>query len=473
MKTTTFRVLVLAILGLALGLHLVFIQSSPWDWDEPLYTHIVSNVVSEGYPHVGYGNDLGDWFAFHPPFHFYLMGQWYQLVGQQSVATGRLLSSLIATAVVAIAMANAWLVTKNRSVVLLVGFLLALDGWFGYTSLLVKFDTAAALIGTAGMALFILALQRDRLILGFLAGLVVGGAVIYKHVAIIFVIAVIVHWLLLRGGRTRIHLVVGIGIGLSILAYIIGMVVLVGDPFVEATLVQIRRSLGLQEARGLSYGIDTAIAALVETYLAFLGTVGLLVIAGLISLKKAWDHLVSRQELERTVITAWALGAGAVLAFLQLRNPHYLVYLIIPCTLLVGIQLALGWSELRWRRVIQGVLVVLVLLNLGTIFIRATQVSRVNALAEIQAQLETLPADAILLSEETVCSMAQQECYKFGNYQSQANLDRIQPDYVIVYTTTTHAPPDTEALNALIDSGTEIYSVQGWKETIRILAISR
>lgn len=460
--------LVMVIILLAAGMRLAFLKATPWDWDEPVYTRIANNVQTLHYPSLNIDGE-GEWYTYHPPFHFWNLSGWYALIGDDSIWAGRLFSSLAATTCVALLMVLVWVTSQDRKATLLAGFLLAIDGWFGYTSLLVKLDTTAVAIGMAGLILFTQALKNQKTSWFIAAGLVIGMAVIYKHVAVVFLLTIAIHWLITKGNSKQ-HLSVLSAAGGVIVLYILGMAVFVGDPFIHATIVQVRRTLGLQEARGLQYGPMEALQAMAQTYWAFGGSVLTLGVGGLTAVLIARQHRQGKEPL--AVVTAWMLAALLMLGGIKLRNPHYLVYAIPPAVALTGVLLV--ELEKLHHRTALSLLAIVLTLNVGTIAIRAVNFSAVNALGGVQAKMAELPPDATVLTEESICALIAQPCYPFGHYQTDGQIASIpggEPQYVVVYTTTTQKPPQTEAVLELISEGQVIYSISGWKETLTIIQV--
>ncbi len=469
--TVRFWLAAFAILLLAAAVHLSMIKLTPWDWDEPVYTRVAEGIAETGHPSLNLQGD-GEWYPFHPPFHFALLHVWYQLFGA-SIESGRLLSSLIAVAIVALAMKLTRVLTADPVITLAVGFLLALDGWFAYSSLLVKLDGSAIVLGLCGLIAFgqATSLENQQVAMrwAYLAGILIGAAAIYKHIAVIFLAAIVVHLLLTREHK-RQHAVVMI-LALTMLAtYIITMMVLVNGPYQDATMVQIRRVFGEQEARGLSYGPKEAVSALIDTYWAFAGSVLVLVLGGLTMIRQMWLHFRGQRRFF-AVATAWTISAGVFLLAIKLRNPHYLSFLIVPATIVLAMQI----REWMWRgsdvHVLLGrsLLAVILICNVATLFIRVQRFSETNALQETAAAAERLiPANARVLSEEPICALIEQDCFKLGNYQTQGKLDKLAPHYLIVYESKTQTPPQTEAMLSLIARSTKVFSVKGWKETITV-----
>ncbi len=469
MTNKQFAIAFLLVLLLALVVRLGFISLTAWDWDEPVYT-AVSNAVNEvGFPSFRTGAEEPVWYSFHPPFHFFVLANWYNLVGQHSIEAGRVLSSLIATATVAAAMLFTLTLTKSRATALLVGFFLAIDGWFSYTSMLVKFDTAAILLGVVGLTLFLLSQKRADLRFAVLAGLFIGLALIYKHVAGIFLLAVVLGF---RRKNSDNHLF-AVSIALLVgLLYVVFMGLVVGEPFTHASIVQVRRVLGSQEARGLNYGLAEVVQALGTTYWAFGGTLVFLAFGLGATVLRGFQHIMRRKQLERLLLTAWTLAALTMLVLVRLRNPHYLGFLIVPTTIAGAIQLVDWWQRRGWwKLVVVGITVVITLLNLTTFAIRLFQVESGNAFAELQQVMTDLPQAAVVIAEEPICGLIEQTCYRMGVTQSEARIAEADPDFVIVYTSITQRPPTAPDLQRLIARGTEVARVSDWKAVIVIIYV--
>lgn len=474
MTRVRFALFVVGVLALSLVLHLGFVETTPWDWDEPVYTAIAQATQELGYPSFQVNVQSGDatWYIYHPPFHFYMLSSWYNQLGQNDIAAGRLFISVIAVSVVGLAMLFTYKLTQNKSATVMVGGVLALDGWFNYSSLLVKLDTSAALLGVVGMIFFLITSRKSsRFYWAIGTGLMLGLAAIYKHIGGLFLLAILLHWILTRRNHSNHYLVLLAG-GVVVLLYVVVMIGFVGDPYLNATVVQIRRSLGLQEARGLDYGIEVAIQALVETYWAFGGTILMVGIGSVGALGLVVQHLKGR-DLQLAPLTAWFIAAGMVLLGVRLRNPHYLVYLLIPASILAGLQLWVWWqSDRRWLRWVAAVLTLLLVgLNLRTLQIRMTEFAETNAFAVLEGQLAQLPSDTVMLSEEPVCALVEQPCYKLGNYQTQERLEGIKPQVLVIYTTITHRPPDSPAMIQLIAESELLMSISGWKENFALLRV--
>lgn len=468
--------LILAAVLMATLLHIGYIGQTPWDWDEPVYTRVAQQTGEWGHPTLNIDGQ-GKWYTYHPPFHFIVLNTWDKMVGSETIEAGRWLSSLVAIATVVLAMAWVGITQQDGYKVALTGLLLATDGWFSYSSLLVKLDTTAIMVGLTGMIGFSLALFYKRQWLYIAAGTIIGMATVYKHVAAVFLVAIAVHWLLSRPRRNQEHLLV-IGTALAILAvYVLGMLLFVGDPFIEATQVQVRRTLGLQEARGLDYGLTEVVEAMFQTYWAFLGTIIVLVIGTLYALWLAWqNHRGYFQEM--TPIVAWMLSAVVMLGAIKLRNPHYLPYAIVPASILTSHLLVNLFHDRyyrrRWASWAVRLLVVIMFLNASSAAIRFTNFSQNNALEELTGKMMQLDHQANVVAEEPVCALVPQPCYVLGKHQTEDRLASIPGgvDYIVVYTSKTQKPPQTPAILNRLAQGEVIYTTSGWKETLTVVAVA-
>lgn len=465
----------MGVLLLAYAIHVVFLAFTPWEWDEPVYTNIATQTLRHGYPAFQTLPDevQPEFYPYHPPFHFHVLANVYRVAGDPSILVGRVWSSFVATLVVGMGMLITLQITYQPKVALLAGVLLAIDGWFAYTSLLVKLDTSATLLGLIGLACWIRARRTDAVAWSILAGMFIGMAAIYKHVAIVFAVGIAIHWLLTRRD-SALHIWALGAVALIGVLYLIGMAVFVGEPFLNATAVQIRRALGLQIGRGLNnYGLTEVVQALTNTYWAYLGTLFYSGVGVLVSMWRLWESWRGRDHA-LSPVAGVVLAAVMVLGFVKLRNPHYLVYLIAPAVIMATVHIWLWWrSRKSWlRRLAVGVIVVVVFLHGASFTIRAVSFSQSNALAEVQRVFATqVDRDAVVVAEEPVCAMIAQPCYKIGVYNTAQRLAEIQPDIIVVYSSLTQDPPDSPALLDLMASGDPRFTTQGWKERITIIVL--
>lgn len=480
MSRRRYAILMGAILTVFLALHLwfIFVAPTPWDWDEPVYSNIANQTLVRGYPAFQtYAAPL-NYYAYQPPLHFYVLA-WAYRVGGSSIVTGRIISSFAATLALGMAMLVILEATGDKQMSLLTGVLLCLDGWFQYSSLLVKLDTTAIMLGLTGTLFLIRAQKQGSNKLSALSGIFLGLATIYKHVSVVFLFAAVLLWI----GRRRSHRIfvtTFLVAGIIIVLYVATMVTTVQGPFLQAMGVQIRRTLGLQEARGLGYGPIEALNALWQTYWAFAGTL----VSLAFGLSTSFYRLTVKRKDNRDIqiILNLVVAASAILGVIALRNPHYLGLLIIPSNMMTA-YLLVGWFRsvgglkidhtwqinVAMRTIGLTLLVSILALNVMTVAIRTSEFSRVNALQQAQQQVRKLDTNAVILSEEPICAMIlvkTQMCFTLGNNQSSSKIKQIQPHFLVLYLTITQKPPQTGAVADLVKTGKEIMRIVGWKELV-------
>lgn len=474
-----FKLLVISILVLTLSVtHLALIPATPTESDEYPYKNIAVTKIEVGFPAENFhqGGEL-EWFTYQPPFYFYLLAGWFQIVGQYSIVAGRVLSSLIATLLVAAVMAYVYVLTRDKRQTIFSGITTSIAGWTMYTSLLIKLDTPSTTIGVIGLTLFMLAIQRESVLIAILSGAVIGFAADFKHIGICFLLVVIVHWIL-TFRHHKIHAVVIPMVLILIAAYVIGMVLEVKQPYIDGTYVQILRSTGAQTARGLNYSNEVAIQALIHTYWAFAGTIITFIVAFFVALKKAWQHLGwptfslkerkvifhEREYLWLAPLTASVLSIDLILVILKLRNPHYLVFgEWASRAIIVVVAMLFIAKRLRWWRFVVAFLILITGLDVTTALVRVFHFSKADALAEIEVKLQGFPRDSVILGEEWTCSMGTLPCYDFDKSSKQSDIERNRYNYIVVQITYGLQPPLTESLQDLISKSQPIYVTSDWK----------
>ena len=464
-----FTLIILSSVAVRIGM----VTRTPWEWDEPVYTQIAQGVAEIGYPSIR-ADVISQRtpYLYHPPFHFYVMSGWYRLVGDSSILAGRLLSAMIGVGVVIATMLLVYSITRHLPTTAITGALLGIDGWFSYSSGLVKLDTASVLLGVIGLWCFHQAITRKQARWALLTGLFIGGAAVYKHNGAIFLVVILMHWVLTHQQHRR-HLIVMLSSIVVIVAYVGVMYLSWGDTYLKQSTNQLNRSTGQSESRGLNYGVAEAVKAFTSTYWAFAGSI----ISIGIGVAAALRAVIRRPQPEwPSILVSWCLASAVCLGALKLRNPHYLVFLIVPAACMVALSLVRGLRVVspspRVFRFSVMALVAFAGLHLVTLSLRAIVFDKTNTLLRTQQYIITyIPSSATVLSEEPICVLIPNPCYRFGVTTSEARVQRANPQYVITYNSTTQGPPQTNAILELINRGLSIYATKGWKENIVVLQI--
>lgn len=489
---------VILIIGFALVTRLIAITFTPSDWDDWIYRLIGMCQNMLGYPNVctAAAGPTPEPFLFHPPFHFKLLGWWIGITGNDSIGSLRVLSCIIATLLIAMVMYLVWYITKHKGVANLTGFVLAVDGWFHYSSILVKFDVMTCLIGMFGVFLVVKSLENNSRRTAILAGLAIGFTAVYKHIGGIFFLGVLLQWLLSLGleirwdwrrwrelrerqwNPYRTIVVTAILVGVI---YLIGMTLTYHQLFIENSWVQIKRTFGFQNARGLNYGPVEAFQALANTYWAFGGTILFALFSVLCVIKRTADHLRGRY-LWLAPITMTANAALIILAVIRLRNPHYVHYALIPAYIVGCVQImewwipfrrvirrSKHWSIFRWAIVGGLILVLMSVMNLRTFVIRLTDFSGNDSYVAVQDYVrQNFPPDFVIIADQSFCySMPERDCRDASNFETIERIAAVNPNVIVIQDTATQHPPDS--IIAWSAKGQVIFSSVSFKGPVQII----
>lgn len=491
------------VLALAFTTHIAFIYLTAHEFDENVYRFIAEMTRVYFYPTLLIGGNPGDYYAYNPPFYFFLVSFWMRITGSTSIESIRILSSLIATATTGAVMWCTYIMTKSQRATLIAGFLTAIDGWFIYTSLLVKMDTGSILVGTLGMAM-LTTLMQDKTTrkTAVITGLLIGFAAIFKHVGVVFIAAAFFNWIYtmvrLRRGGFQIYVILVIGI--VVIAYFFGMACTVEGPYLKATAVQLRRMLGLQASNGLNYGMSEAFVAIGKTYWAFAGTIIVSILAILVSTYEiGWNLILHWRKLEFPLLMLWMVSAVAVLIAIKLRNPHYLGYALVPANMIVAIKID-QWLLPRDGRVLNFLVIVIHLsdqhvyliarnmfllisfLHVVTMLIRIFSFSGADVYKAVgRYATANFPPGTIVIADESFCAALPEpgNCYPINSYKTMAQIRGLEkrlgkPVQVLIeyYTFAgTQKVPDTDGVR-LIESCGDGLPFTDWKGRATIIIIN-
>jgi hypothetical protein len=144
--------------------------------------------------------------------------------------------------------------------------------------------------------------------------------------------------------------------------------------------------------------------------------------------------------------------------------------------MLVAIQMDQCANKGGWRKKLAyWVLGGLILLNIGSLVIRATEFSQSNALETVQHVFQdSIPHDYVVLADETVCGAIEKttpKCYPINSYLSGDKLQTLRPDVIVTYTSKTQHLPDSPILSQYLGCGQIIEHIVGWKEQVDVIEI--
>lgn len=468
----------LILVVLAALLRIVHLADWPGiEWDENVYRAVGEHVARQGgiYAKSEYVVANPEPYLYHPPLHFLLLGGWFKLFGTSLVADRAL---AVLASVIMIMAAGMFLRRMIGNWALVAMGLLALDTWMVFSNRVSWIENVMIPIGIIGLWLYHGATRRGRTGLYVLAGAVLGLAVVYKHVGVIFPMAVAIAWLLnSRDNRKHIALFASFA---GIAAMYIGIMWLTfGQVFFTQSVVQFRRSTGAQESRGALTSLANFVDPILDQYGIFAMTLLLMALAVLLLIYRT-IQMIRRRTLDpvRDYILLYAWGMAALLFFivLQLRFPHYLMLALVPfiCYLAAEVRqvarrAAAGGRVRPLHIAIVVVAIIAVGLNANAFMWRFVLPQNDRALAEIGAWTERhLPADAKVITEESVGATIKQPYCKMWRAATCYGAS-----YIITYTSHTQKLPDDPGLKDLIATGVPVHKATGFKETITVIRLSQ
>lgn len=444
-----------------------------YEWDEPVYTDVASHAARDGAVEIKpqFGEEPGP-YLFHPPVYFHLLGLWFRIFGI-GIVQARFLAAF--ASLVVLALLYLLLRAHLGRLALIPLALVATDGWIVYTNRIGWIENTMLVLGLGGLLVYDRAFRaatagRGHSLVAFAgAGLLLGGATVYKHVGGYLVAAVAVHWLV-RRRLHREHAVLLATAALVVVAYVAGMTLVYQNDgqnaFLEHSNVQVERALGGHERRGTVESPTVALGAIIDQYRIFYATLGLTLIAT-IALVYRLIEAVRVRTLEHArrnaLLFSWALAAVVSFGLIKLRFPHYMIMLLVPLYAFLASELVrVARSEIGIRVLAFGAVAV-VQLNMLTFANRFVHRAD-NALAAVRDYArEEIPREALILTEETVGMIVPQP------YCKLVEADRCQQAaFVILYTSHTQRPPREPALAAILREARLEATFRGFKETIRV-----
>ncbi len=458
-----------------LGAALRFINLSTWpgvEWDENVY-----RVVGE---HVAQAGDItakteylaaAEPYLYHPPFHFVVLGGWFEIFGSSLLAARAL--AVVASLVMMVVLSYflRWMI--GNWALLAVG-LITVDVWMIFSNRVSWIENIMIPVGIIGLWLYRRGSEKHSSRLFIAAGIVLGLAVAYKHIGLIFPLAVGICWLLMRRLH-NLHVKLFAAFAATSGLYVAAMALIFGKVYFEQSGIQFFRSTGSRESRG-ALNLSNVITPLVDQYAVFVATM-VLALAAVVLLLVRTARIIQQRSLvslqQHTLLYAWAMAALLFFLVLQLRFPHYFMLMLIPlfCYLVAEIKWfsekrrANGSNPAEMRRVIAICAVLALALNVNAFIQRfVTQTSDDALTATANWMSANAPADAKVITEESVGSTIGQPYCKIWKGDGC-----VGAEYVIVYTSHTQKIPDNPGLRRLIASaGSPVFTTRGYKEMITV-----
>lgn len=463
--------LLLGVLGLAAFLRFWQLGVRPGlEVDEPVYGQIAASIAATGRllvkPEVGVANPD---YLYHPPFYFWLLGGWFSVVGS-SLAKARTFAAgmSLVTLLMVFGLSRRFI---GRAALLPV-LLIATDGWLVYSNRISWMENTLMVLGVGAMWLYASATQTRRTSAYALAGVALGMAVVFKHVAGYLVLAVLINWLLSRRDRDG-HLAM-VGAGLAVVAaYLLAMTVAFGHVYWDDTAVQFNRTIGIGDTRGTVSTAGQALGAIFGQYSVFYATLAVSLLGGLLVLGRLFEAIRHRSLAairRRGVLFSWAMAALIFFGAIHLHFSNYFLMILIPLYVYVSVEIV---DFVRQRRSLvpaaYAVLAVVLAANMAT-FVQRIADRNDNALVAVSRFAAAhIPRHALVVTEEWVANMIHQPyCHTW-----RAAYCESRTSYVITYTSRTERPPPVPALRRLIKRSDRLAMFTGFKERITVYHVVR
>jgi hypothetical protein len=329
-------------------------------------------------------------------------------------------------------------------------------------------------LGIIGIWMYIKASSTNKSQYYVLAGVFLAFAAIYKHTGIPFLLVPAVNLLLTRQ-NWRTHISLYIAMITVVIGYIGAMLIIWPNEFLFDNWVQIGRVMGAIQSRGLNYGIEEIISAITQTYWVFFATVTAILVVGITVVIRLYQVVFLKRQITNSILLSWSLVTFSFLAAIALKAPHYLITVLIPAYMFIAAEIG-NWlndipSKSGKNLMVVGLMVVCVIANLFTWNTRFIM-HQDNALLETYRFFETVPETAVVLADECIGPIIQQPYYNINWHFNDLDLQRIRPDYVVVYTSLTQKVPENPELETLLARSQIVKQINGFKETITIYQVS-
>lgn len=383
--------------------------SPAWQWDEAVYWRVSVNVehgvLSE---HSVYGIPWEP-FLYQPPIYFVVVAKWFNLVGA-SIFHARLLG-VAWTALMQLGLFRLLWRLHGPRIALFAILPVVFDGWLLYIERVSYIENALMPIVVGAFLLYQRALDRPSWQRFALAGLAVGAAASFKQTGAYVLVAVLLCWLIVRREH-RGHFVLLAAAVAVLIVYLISMVRMFDVPghpwFVDQSLVQVRRVLGLQKSGGTLTSAGGLVHLLTAQYRYFVPSILLAGAAFLIAARRTWQCYRARNWLPaqpNALLYSWLVTGIVVFGSSSLKFPQYFALILVPAYCYLWTELAhWDWSEVRKRLA----MAVATLVGLGS-FLLTVPAFTVNSLAEVQQYATThIPARAIVVTEQSIGALIQQ-----------------------------------------------------------------
>jgi 4-amino-4-deoxy-L-arabinose transferase-like glycosyltransferase len=393
------------------GLRLWRLGISPaWQWDEAVYWR-VSASVQQGVlaEHSVYGLPWEP-FLYQPPVYFLVVAQWFNLIGA-SIFHARLLGIIWTVGMQIVLFRLLWRIHGPRLAATAI-LPIIFDGWLLYIERVSYIENALMMLIVTAFLLYQRALDQPSWQRFAVAGLAVGAAGSFKQTGAYVLVSVLLCWLI-SSKEHRGHFILLGSAAIVIAAYLFTMVRMYdlrGHPwFIDQSLVQVKRVLGLQKSGGTLTTPGGALHLLTAQYRYFVPSLMLGATALVIALRRTWQCYRARNwspAQPNALLYAWLATGVVIFGFSSLKFPQYFVLILMPAYCYLWTELARWDLRLTVKR---AAVVIAVITGIGS-FLLTVPTFSANSLGEIQTYAaHQIPAHAIVVTEQSIGDLIQQQ----------------------------------------------------------------
>lgn len=394
------------VVTIATGLRLWHLGSFPaWQWDEAVYWRVSENLQHGALTeHALYGVPPEP-FLYQPPIFLEIESRWFDLFGA-SIYHARILG-VACTAVMQVLLFRLLCRLHGSRIAIWAIVPVLFDGWLLYIERASYIENALMILVVLGFLLYKNALDVPSSSNFLKAGLALGAAASFKQTGAYVVVAALLCWLIVRRNH-REHLVLLAGAMAVIAAYLAVMMWKYDPWFIDQSIVQVRRVLGLQQSGGTLTSPSGALHLLTQQYKYFVPS---LLVAGcgfLIALRRTWQCVKARTwepVRQNAVLYSWLVTGAVVFGSSSLKFPQYFVLILLPAYCYLWTEVAYWDLRRAWQRFWP---LAAVTAGLGS-FVLSVPAFSVNSLAEVQAYAAAkIPSNSIVVTERSIGDLIQQ-----------------------------------------------------------------
>jgi 4-amino-4-deoxy-L-arabinose transferase-like glycosyltransferase len=285
------------------------------------------------------------------------------------------------------------------------------DGWLMYIERVSYIENSLLLIIAAGFLLYQRALERPSWQRFAVAGAVLGFAAVFKQTGAYGLTAVLLCWLILRRAH-RGHLVL-LGVFAAVgVAYVTTMVLLYDgaghDWYINESLVQVRRVLGLQHSGGTLTSPSAVLHLLAAQYRYFIPS-ALMALAALVAVvRRLLQCYRARNWVPaqgNALLLSWLVSGIVVFGISALQFPQYFALILVPAYCFLWTEVA----RLDWRTAWKGATAGAAALAGAASLLLALQAFSANTLAQTQHYAAAhIPANSIVVTEQNIGDLISQ-----------------------------------------------------------------